>query len=72
MAKVFKCRYKGQDCDFACYGDTDEEIIEQLYPHALAVHQCPFTLEELGDHIRDDIREERRSWLPWARREPNA
>jgi predicted small metal-binding protein len=72
MAKVFKCRYKGLDCEFAAYGDTTEEIIRRTYDHARTAHHCEDTLEEFGDKIRDGIRVERQSWLPWARRESNA
>jgi predicted small metal-binding protein len=72
MAKVFKCRYKGLDCDFAVRGNTDEEVIERTYPHAQTTHDCPYSLEEFSEHMKDDIREERPSWLPWARRETSA
>jgi predicted small metal-binding protein len=72
MAKVFKCRYKGLDCDFAAHGNSDEEIIERTYDHARAVHDCLYSVEEFGDQIRDEIRIERRLRLPWTRGDASA
>jgi hypothetical protein len=72
MAKVFKCRWKEQDCDRAFHGNTAQEIIEKAYPHAQSAHHCELTFEEFGAYIKDSIRQERGMWLPWTRRDAGA
>ena len=66
--KTFACRSKGVVCDFVARAPTAEQVIDIVYPHAIATHDCHLTREEFAERIRDDIHDERRTWVPWARR----
>ena len=58
MAKIFKCRFVGQDCDFGVRAETTQAVIEDMYPHAVAAHHCVFTLQEFADRMQAEVRDE--------------
>ena len=66
MAKIMKCRFVGVDCDFGVRAETTQAVIEDMYPHAVAVHQCAFTLQEFADRIRTEVRDEAQEGVPKA------
>jgi predicted small metal-binding protein len=39
MAKFLHCRDAGFDCDAVVHGDTVEDILAQVRPHAREVHR---------------------------------
>jgi predicted small metal-binding protein len=39
MAKILHCRDAGFDCDATVRGDTVEDILAQVRPHAAEAHQ---------------------------------
>jgi predicted small metal-binding protein len=39
MAKILHCRDAGFDCDAVVRGDTVEDILAQVRPHAREVHR---------------------------------
>lgn len=39
MAKILHCRDAGFDCDAVVRGDTVEDILAQVRPHAADTHQ---------------------------------
>ncbi len=57
MTKVLRCRDTGADCDFEARAETEEEIMQQVGPHAQAVHQMEVT-PELVEQVRAVIRDE--------------
>ena len=58
MAKIMKCRFMGMDCDFGVRAETTQAVIEDMYPHAVAAHDCAFTLQEFADRIQAEVRDE--------------
>jgi len=58
MAKVFRCRDVGFDCDHVIRADTEEELLKQAAEHAKAVHNMKEISEEVVVKVRAAIREE--------------
>ncbi|HUP03139.1 MAG TPA: DUF1059 domain-containing protein [Bryobacteraceae bacterium] len=57
MAKAFKCRDAGMDCDFQTTGETIEEVLRKATAHAKNAHgQQQLSQETLG-RMRQSIRE---------------
>ncbi len=57
MTKVLRCRDTGADCDFEARGETEEEIMQQVGPHATDVHKMEIT-PELVEKVRGAIQDE--------------
>ncbi len=56
MPKILHCRDAGFDCDAVVQGASTEEILQQVRPHAEAVHGVQVTPEletQLVPLIRD-------------------
>ena len=58
MAKVFRCRDVGFDCDYVVRADTEEDLLKQAAEHAKAVHNMKEISEEVVAKVRAAIREE--------------
>lgn len=57
MTKILHCRDAGFDCDAVVRGETVEEILDQVGPHAAAEHRATVT-PALADSLRAMVREE--------------
>ena len=57
MAKVFRCRDVGFDCDYVVRADTEEDLLKQAAEHAKAVHNMKEISEEVVAKVRAAIRE---------------
>ena len=57
MTKVLRCRDTGADCDFEARGETEDEIMQQVGPHATDVHKMEIT-PELVEKVRGAIQDE--------------
>lgn len=57
MAKILHCRDAGFDCDAVVRGETSEEILAQVRPHAAEAHST--TVDQDMEHqLAGLIREE--------------
>jgi predicted small metal-binding protein len=43
--KELRCRDAGFDCDAVVHGETDQEIMDQVRPHAAEAHGVEVTAE---------------------------
>lgn len=55
--KVLHCRDAGFDCDAVVRGESREDIISQVRPHAREVHGVEVT-PELKNRLADLVRDE--------------
>jgi len=58
MAKVFRCRDVGMDCDFEARAETEEEILKKAAEHAKTVHNMKEIPKEVLAKVRAAIRNE--------------
>jgi predicted small metal-binding protein len=58
MAKVFKCRDVGVDCDWQARAESEEQIMAQTRQHAKTAHDMEQIPQEMEDKIRAAIKEE--------------
>lgn len=59
MTKVLHCQDVTGACDAVVRGETDEEILAQVGPHARERHGLETVPPELAEQARRSIREER-------------
>jgi len=57
MGKTLSCSDTGQDCDFAAWAETEEELLELVAVHAKQAHGIDEVTPELLDQIRGVIKE---------------
>ncbi len=57
MSKILHCRDAGFDCDAVVRGETAEEILAQVRPHAQSAHGLTVT-PELEQELAGIVREE--------------
>jgi predicted small metal-binding protein len=58
MAKVFRCRDIGMQCDFVARGDTEDEVMSKAAAHAKKDHGMTEIPADLVQKIRSAIKEE--------------
>lgn len=57
MVKILHCRDAGFDCDAVVRGETVEEILDQVRPHAASAHDAQVT-PAMATELRSLVREE--------------
>lgn len=57
MGKRLKCSDVGMDCDFAAWGETEEELLELVVLHARESHGIEELTPELMEQVRASIRD---------------
>lgn len=57
MGKQLRCRDVGMDCDFAAWGETEEELLELVLLHAREAHGIGQLTPELEERVRKAVRD---------------
>ncbi len=57
MAKQFRCRDLGLECDYVACGHTDQEILDKAELHAGKAHGMSWSPQEIYDNGVDPMHE---------------
>jgi predicted small metal-binding protein len=55
--KEMKCRDVGQNCNFICRGETEEEVLKKAAEHGKKSHGMTELSEELKNKIKNSIKD---------------
>jgi predicted small metal-binding protein len=52
MARELRCRDLGTQCDAVIRGETEEEVLEKVVQHALAVHGIDVSAAQMLEELK--------------------